>query len=136
MPDNLDSVTHFIKESVEALLSGDATNCRLILDDDLALFVGWEGGFGKSKRDDCIQDKDNPDYAIVAGIKCWRSDDLWTDYEFLNYPYFEDGGVWDTGITLKPGEDYWYDAVWFIDEWNALQNYEFRDDGLIISSER
>ena len=128
-------IAKFIEESIETLKDNAATNCRLILDDDIALFVGWEGGFGDEIRTDCIQDENNPDYAIVAGLKCWRSDDMWTDYEYLNFPYFRNGDVWDSSVILQEGEDFLKLARWFLSEYEALRKYEFRDDGLVLNAD-
>lgn len=101
----LEEVMKFIKKSVESLLDQSATCCRLKLDDRLAIFVGWSEGYGDELRDDCIQDKDDPTWAINAGIKVWTSDDMWTDFDYINFPYYEDGEVVDMSITVNKDDE-------------------------------
>ena len=135
-------IATFIKESVEWLQKEQQGCCRYKLDDHLAIFVGWSAGYGKDKRDDVIQAKDDPDYGINVGIKVWTSDDMWTDYDWLNFPYYENGDVLDMGMTVAFKDDIvdgllesmdcetladillrWYDE---------MKDLEMNDDGMII----
>ena len=100
-----DKIAKFIAESVEWLVAEQQGCCRYKLDDHLAIFVGWSAGYGKDKRDDVIQAKDDPDYGINVGIKVWTSDDMWTDYDWLNFPYYENGDVLDMGMTVAFKDD-------------------------------
>ena len=96
----------------------------------------------KEKRNDVIQAKDDPDYGINVGIKVWTSDDMWTDFDWLNFPYYENGDVLDMGLTiayrddiddgLHESTDYepltdallrWYDEV---------KDLELNNDGMIL----
>ena len=103
---NKEQIKEFIKESVEWLVDEQMGCCRYKLDDHLAIFVGWSAGYGDEERYDVIQAKDNPDYAINAGIKVWTSDDMWTDYDWLNFPYYKDGDVLDMDCAISPQEDW------------------------------
>lgn len=135
-------IAKFVKESVEWLQKEQQGCCRYKLDDHLAIFVGWSAGYGNEKRDDVIQAKDDPDWGINAGVKVWTSDYMQTDYDFLNFPYYEDGDVLDMGLTVAYKEDIsdglleamdceilaeillrWYDEV---------KDLEMNDDGKIL----
>lgn len=113
-------IAKFIKESVEWLVAEQCGCCRYKLDDHLAIFVGWSAGYGEEIRNGLIQAKDDPDYAINVGIKVWTSDDMWTDFDWLNFPYYEDGDVLDMSLSITPNENYevltnsllrWYDEI-------------------------
>ena len=121
-----------IKDAVDWLV-GEQEGCvTLKLDDKLAVCVGWSGGYGKEKRDDVIQSTEDPDYAINAGIKVWTSDDMRTDYDWINYPYYKNGDIEDTGLSLEANEDYTNAAEWLLGEYDRMSNYEISDDGEIV----
>lgn len=128
-------IAQFIKESVEYLVENQTGNCRYKLDDRLAIFVGWGSGYGDEKRDDVIQGKTNPDYGINAGIKVWTSDDMWTDYDYLNFPYEKDGDVWGMGSAISPNEDYESVAKYLLDEYEQAKELDMTDDGMILPRE-
>lgn len=135
-------IAKFVKESVEWLQEEQEGCCRYKLDDHLAIFVGWSAGYGKEKRNDVIQAKDDPDYGINVGLKVWTSDDMWTDFDWLNFPYYENGDVLDMGLAVAYKDDIadgllesvdykpladallrWYDEV---------KDLELDDTGLIL----
>lgn len=135
-------IAAFIKESVEWLQKEQMGCCRYKLDDHLAIFVGWSAGYGNEKRNDVIQAKDDPDYGINVGIKVWTSDDMWTDFDWLNFPYYENGDVLDMGMVIAYSDDItdglsesvdyepladallrWYDEI---------KDLEMNDNGMII----
>lgn len=132
---NKNAIVKFVQESVEYLVENQAGNCRYKLDDHLAIFVGWSSGYGDEKRDDVIQGKTNLDWGINAGIKVWTSDDMWCDYEWVNFPYYKDGDVWNTGWDVKPNEDYECVAKYLLDEYNAVKEFDMTDDGMILPRE-
>ena len=138
-------IAKFIKESVEWLVKEQMGCCRYKLDDRLAVFVGWSGGYGDEKRNGLIQAKDDPDYAINVGIKVWTSDDMWTDFDWLNFPYYENGDVLDMSLAVAYKDDIedgllesidyepladslirWYDEV---------KDLEMNNDGKIIKGD-
>lgn len=125
-------IVKFVKESVEWLIKGQAGCCRYKLDEHLAIFVGWSAGYGDEKRDDVIQAKDNPDFAINVGIKVWTSDDMWTDYDWLNFPYYMDGAVWDMGCSISHNEDYEGIVSYLLDLYDETKGLVLNDDGMII----
>lgn len=135
-------IAKFIKESVEWLVAEQQGCCRYKLDDHLAIFVGWSAGYGNEKQNDIIQAKDDPDYAINVGIKVWTSDDMWTDYDWLNFPYYENGDVLDMGLTvafqndiadgLLESVDYEPLADGLLHWYNEVKDLKMNNDGMII----
>lgn len=126
-------IAKFIKESVEWLQEEQQGCCRYELDDHLAIYVGWSAGYGKEKRDDVIQAKDNPDWGINVGIKVWTSDYMQTDYDFLNFPYRDkDGEVWDMGMSVEPNDNYEHIADDLLDWYGEAKWFRLADDGKIL----
>lgn len=129
---NKEQIKEFIKESVEWLQKEQMGCCRYKLDDHLAIFVGWSAGYGEEKRDDVIQAKYYPDYGINVGVKVWTSDDMWTDYDYLNFPYEKDGDVWDMGMSIAPNDNY-EDIVQSLLEWyTEVAGFKLTDNGEIL----
>lgn len=129
-------IAKFIKESVDWLLAEQQGCCRHKLDDHLAVFVGWSAGYGNEKRDDVIQAKDNLDYGINVGLKVWTSDDLWTDFDWLNFPYYDDGEVLDMSESITPYEDYNQIADVLLKWYDEVKNIVLADDGRILEDDR
>ena len=125
-------ISKFLEKSVNGLINGDATNYRYKLDDRLAIFVGWSEGYGDEKRDDVIQDENDLDWGINAGIKVWTSDDMWTDFDFVNFPYYDNGIVVDTAASITEDEDYEHLARYFVAEYNKMKDLTIDEDGRII----
>ena len=126
------AISKFLSDSIKGLQEGDATNYRYKLDDRLAIFVGWSEGYGSEKRDDVIQDKEDPNWAINVGIKVWTSDDFWTDYDYLNYPYYDNGDVVDTGRSIVPNEDIDALADSILADYNDIKDFDIAENGRII----
>ena len=129
---NSKEVIKFIQESVEWLQEQQEGCCRYKLDDHLAIFVGWSAGYGDEKRDDVIQAKDEPDYAINAGIKVWTSDDMWTDFDFINFPYEKNGDVWDMSLSIEPNENYENVVKTLLEWYTEMSGFKLTDDGEIL----
>jgi hypothetical protein len=132
---NKQKVAAFIEQSVEWLIENQEGCCKYQLDDHLAIFVGWSAGYGKEKRNDIIQAKDDPDWGINAGVKVWTSDYMQTDYDWLNFPYYKDGDVWDMGWDIKPNEDYERVAKYLLDEYKQAKELDMTDGGMILPRE-
>lgn len=131
---SLEEVKRFIKDSIDWLKEEDMGCTTLKLDDRLAICVGWLKGYGDEKRDDAIQSEQEPDFAINAGIKVWTSDDIRTDYEYINMPYYDGGDVVNTDITLDPSDEkdgYEQVAKWLLDQYEDLKDLNIDEDGLI-----
>lgn len=129
-------IAKFIKESVEWLIENQQGCCRHILDDHLAIYVGWSAGYGNEKRDNVIQAKDNLDYGINVGLKVWTSDDLWTDFDWLNFPYYDDGEVLDMSESIVPNENYEQIADQLLKWYDEVKNIILADDGRILEDDR
>ena len=132
---NKKEIAKFVQESVEWLVENQMGCCRYKLDDRLAIFVGWSGGYGKEKRDDVIQAKDDPDYGINVGVKVWTSDYMQTDFDWLNFPYEEDGDVWDMSLGVAPNADYEYLAKSMLKWYNEVKEFDMTDGGMILPRE-
>ena len=124
-------IAKWIEESVKELIASQQGCGTLKLDDHLAICTGWSAGYGEEKRDDVIQGKDEPDYAICVGLKVWTSDDLRTDFDYINFPYKENGDIYDDAISLSKNEDFNWLAEALITDYEALEGLEISKDGLV-----
>lgn len=122
------------KEAVEWLQKKQQGCSTYKLDDRLAVCVGWSAGYGDESREDAIQAKDNPDYAINAALKVWTSDDMRTDLDYINAPYYDDGTVMDFSVTIRPNEDYWMLAHDFLEAYHDVEDLAIEEDGHIVSN--
>ena len=110
-------IVQFLKDSINDLKSQKATNCRFILDDRLAIFCGLSGA-----NDD----------EIVAGLKVWTSDDLWCDYDFLNFPYFEESGeCLANDEIITEATDLENMAKWLLGCYKTIKDFDIEENGLI-----
>ena len=126
-------IKKFLKKSVKWLKKNQEGCCHYILDDHLAILVGWSAGYGDEKRKDVIQAKDDLDYGINAGLKVWTSDSaMLTDYDWVNFPFEEDGEVWDSGVSIAPREKYKRIAKWLLEQYEEIQDLELNDSGMIL----
>jgi hypothetical protein len=128
----MNKIAKFIKESVEWLEKNQEGCCHYKLDDHLAILVGWSAGYGDEERDDVIQAKDSPDWGINAGIKVWTSDYMLTDYDWVNFPYYENGDVLDMSISIAPNDNYEYIASSLIAFYDEVRDLILNDDGQIL----
>ena len=129
---SVDKLAKFIENAVEGLKAGEGTNYRYKFDDRFALFVGWSEGYDEDD-DTVIHSEEDPEFAIVAGIKVWTSDDMWTDFDWLNSPYLENGDVIDDSMTISPEEDYRRLAQDFLDDYNDdYRDLKVTKDGLVV----
>ena len=129
---NKKEIAKWIEESVEWLIKEKQGCCRYQLDDHLAIFVGWSAGYGDEKRYNVIQDEDALDWGIDVGIKVWTSDYMQTDYDWLNFPYYESGDVIDMGLSVAPNENYDQLAKRLLKMYDEVKDLELADDGLIL----
>ena len=130
-----EEIQKFLKDSVEWLENQEEGCTTLKLDDRLAVCVGWLPGYGNETRDDVIQASDNPDWGINAGIKVWTIDDMRTDYEFINSPYYDNGEVVETDTSLDPSDkDNDFDGVadYLLKTYEGLYDLNIEEDGRVI----
>ena len=119
-----------IKSAVEWLKEEDCGCVTLKLNGVLAVCVGWSDGFDPDDET-VIHSKTEPTWAICAAIKAWGSDDLGTDLDWIAAPYYEDGSVYDTEMSISPNENYEWLAKSFLDEFDILKELDIDEDGLI-----
>lgn len=121
---NIMKVADFLEDSIKWLKENDMGCCRFKLSSDLALYIGWSGGWDP-KDDSVIHSTENPDYAIDAAVKI-RNDDDWSDFEYLNFPWYEDDGeCWNSSIAPSPKykrRDFRQDAKWFLETFVGITN--------------
>ena len=129
---NKQEIAKWIEESVEWLIKEKQGCCRYQLDEHLAIFVGWSAGYGDEKRNDVIQAEDSFDWGIDVGIKVWTSDYMQTDYDWLNFPYYQNGEVIDTDLSIAPNEDYESISEYLLKMYDEMKNLELANDGLIL----
>ena len=129
---NKNQIKAFIAESVEWLQKEQQGCCHYQLDDHLAIFVGWSAGYGDEKRNDVIQDEDALDWGIDVGIKVWTSDYMLTDYDWINFPYYQNGDVIDMGLSVAPNANYEQLAKRLLKMYDEVKDLELSDDGLIL----
>lgn len=127
----MDNIAKWLKESTDWLIDNQQGCCTLKLDDHLAICVGWSNGFGDEPREDVVQAIDNLDYAVVTGVKVWTSDDMRTDFDFINFPYCKGGDVYDDTYTIAKNEDFNWLANALITDYEVLEGLEISKDGLV-----
>ena len=131
-------VEKFLKKSVEWLKSQDSGCCEMDcpgVEGDLKVVVGWSGGY-YDYDDTVIHSKSEPSFAINAAIKInagYMETDFDMDYNFL---YFEDGDTCDVSVSIDPDEDYRATAEYLLDEAEALDKFEYEEDGKIIGHKK
>ncbi len=123
-----------IKKAVETLVASGNGCSTIKLDDNLAICVGWSNGFDPKDKG-FFHSKTDLTFCLVAGLKVWTSDDLRTDYDWINFPFFENQEVIDTEVTISKNQDYEFLANWLLKEYNNLiASYKIvSKDGLIKS---
>lgn len=122
---------NFLKEQIK-YYKNDGCGCSTFkLDNTLAICIGWADGYDVSDTN-VIHSKSDPTFCVNSGIKVWMSDDLRTDYDWINSPYFEDGTVWDTSVTISQNENLEVLADYFLKEYNNMLEYDINCDGKIL----
>lgn len=119
-----------IKSAVEWLKEQECGCVTLKLDDIFAVCVGWSDGF--DPNDETVIHGKPGTFAIVAAIKAWNSDDMGTDIDWIDAPYFEDGSAWDDEVLICPNEDYDFVAECFLEDFETLSRYDIQPDGKIL----
>lgn len=119
-----------IESAVEWLREQECGCVTLKLDDRLAVCVGWSEGFDPDDET-VIHSKEDSIYALCAEIKVWTSDDLRTDLDWIDAPYYEDDSVYNTEIQIVPDEDYVWLAKHFLNEFDILKETDIDEKGLI-----
>lgn len=126
----IETLAKEIESAVEWLKAEDCGCSTIKLDDKLAVCVGWSDGFDPD--DETVIHGKPATCAIVAAIKVWTTDDMITDIDWIDMPYFEDGSAWDGEISIHPDENYEFVAECFLKDFETLSRYDIQPDGKII----
>lgn len=127
-------LSQWLKDSVNWLIDHQEGCSTYKLDNHLAVCVGWSGGYSNEPDENLIQAIDDLTFAITAAIKVWTSDDMRTDLDYINAPYYKNGDVVDISIPISEDEDFDELAEGFLRQYERIKDLEIRDDGLIIPS--
>ena len=120
-----------IKSAVEWLKEEDCGCVTLKLNGTLAVCGGWSDGFDP-EDETVIHSKTEPTWAICAAIKAWGSDDLRTDLDWIDAPYYDDGSVYDTEMSIYPDDKYYtWVATSLLNEFYILKEIDIDEKGLI-----
>lgn len=122
----------WIKEEVEFLTNNEEyVGGWLQLGNGLAATILWEPGYGIEERDDVIQSKDNPDYALNAGILVYNPHDTPDGW----HPLSDNEGnvVTETTAFKKSDEsdDYSELAKWILKDFEGLKDVDYDKNGVI-----
>lgn len=126
----IETLAKEIESAVEWLKAEDCGCSTIKLDDKLAVCVGWSDGFDPD--DETVIHGKPATCAIVAAIKVWTTDDMRTDIDWIDMPYFEDGSAWGDEISIHPDENYEFVAECFLKDFETLSRYDIQPDGKII----
>lgn len=119
-----------IRYTVNDLIAG-FYNCETLkLNDTLAVCIGWSDGFDPDDAS-AIHSKTRPTEVICAAIKAWRSDDMRTDFDYINTPYYDNGDTIDTTCVIKPDDDCVALASILLGEFETMKNLDIDADGHI-----
>lgn len=118
-----------IKDAVNWLIEEDCGCVTLKLNDRLAVCVGWGNGFDPD--DKTVIHGEPASFAIVAAIKVWTTDDMRTEIDWIDAPYYKDGSVYDTEQSISPNENYEWLATNFLNEFDILKKMNIDEKGLI-----
>lgn len=122
--ENIKRIADFLQDSIPWLKETDAGCCHFNLSDDLALYIGWSGGWDP-EDDSVIHSETEPEFAIDAAVKV-RNDADCADFEYLNFPWYkDDGDCWNNSLAPSPKytrRDFRSDARWFLETFVAITN--------------
>lgn len=147
------SVSKWLKESVDFMRNNpEYTLCRYTIKRPATLYISgktvvwniedtkyvfalyWSAGFGSDARDDVLQAPDDPDYALVCGLKL-RNDAEWDGY-FMDSPWdAATGDVLCDEFSIAPQDDFDVLAQWLCEDYEQMLRWDREhedDDGILI----
>lgn len=124
----------WLKDSVGWLQNEEMGCCTYKLNDRLAVCIGWSDGYCEGDTD-CIHSRTEPTYCITVGVKVWTSDGMRTDYDWINFPYYEDGTVLDYEYRVAPDEDYDWLLSELLRDYSWLRHLALDKDGKIVQEQ-
>lgn len=123
-----------IEDAIKFFKEGHDGCITIKLDNTFGVCVGWLDGYDPADVD-LIHAKDSPTWCLNAGLKAYTSDSMRTDYEFINAPYFRNGEVWSTDVSLGYHEDVEALVDYFLEEYEAMKKCIVAEDGEILNYE-
>ena len=127
-------LSQWLKESVDWLIDHQEGCCTFVLDDHLAVCVGWSGGYEAEPDESLIQAIDDLTFAVNAALKVWTSDSMRTDLDYINAPYYPNGEVADISVSISEDEDYDALAEYFLKEYEGFKSVVISDNGEITEN--
>lgn len=121
-------IEKFIKNSVEKLMSmDDSTTFFYIINDKIAIYIGWGGGFDE-KDTFYLHSKKNPEYCVCIKIaENNPASRLWDDVYMPWYKETEE--VYDTDCGISVNENYSKLADYILYDCNVITDY--LEDGIL-----
>ena len=115
-----DTLAKNIKSAVDDLYENDSTGTyKFALDENFAVYVGWEDGFD-AEDDGCeLHSKSQPTFCIC--VKIAENSSSWADMNYVYMPWYEDGEVYDTDISISPNADYNGIAKYLLEDWREMK---------------
>ena len=127
-------LSQWLKESVDWLINHQEGCCTFVLDDHLAVCVGWSGGYENEPDESLIQAIDDLTFAVNAALKVWTSDSMRTDFDYINAPYYPNGEAVDISVAISEDEDYDALAEYFLKEYEGFKSVVISDNGEITEN--
>ena len=128
------NLSQWLKESVDWVIDHQEGCCTFILDDHLAVCVGWSGGYEAEPDESLIQAIDDLTFAVNAALKVWTSDSMRTDLDYINAPYYPNGEAVDISVSISKDEDYDALAEYFLKEYEGFKSVVISDNGEITEN--
>ena len=128
---NIMKVADFLENACDHFKRDEDGCFRFRLNGDLAIYVGWSGGYDMADTDIIKSAKSTAEqadgmitgYAVNAAVKV-RNDDDWCDFDYLDFPTI-DGEVYDSGTSVRPDltrRGYRNLAKWLLGEFVGIVN--------------
>lgn len=98
----------FLKDSANNLYKKHENGCYRFITNplsDLAIYIGWSPGFDPKDAEQFGSYVDENGYGVVAGIKI-RNDADWAEFEFLDSPWYKNGEVYDSEVSISSSTDF------------------------------
>lgn len=117
-------IATWLKTTAKRMAKEDGAGCASLFIDrnnhDIALSVGWLGGYDPKNTGSDFRSKKQPEYALNAELVKYNPADC-ADLEWMEMPYDEKTGeVWNTGCTLGENTDWLKTADYYLKEFKAM----------------
>lgn len=119
-----------LQYAAEDFINGNNDCYTFPIDDRLAVCVGLSDGYQDEGQ---WIDAEDGFGTVYAGIKCYTSDDMRTNYNWINYPHSdEEAYVYEQPLPKQLDDKaYGLIADYLIDSYNELKQFDFSEDGKV-----